>query len=179
MSLDWLLEVVKTNMVFLVLLAMMGLDIATGTLKAILKQTLNSKLSREGMIRKAAVLLLILACAVFQPIFEQVTGQTGIKLSSVISVGFIITEFLSIIENVDACGVPFPQYLKDLLETARQKAESKKVGIVTIVTPHPEIPQPGTTTTTTTTTSTTNNENNPPPPPATDEPGNGAWFSGD
>jgi len=160
-------------MVFLLLLAMMGFDIATGTLKAILNKTLNSKLSREGMIRKASVLLLILACAVFQPIFDQVTGQVGIKLSAVVSIGFIITEFLSVIENVDGCGVPFPPYLKDLLQEARQKVENKKVGIVTIVTPHPEVTVP-TGTTTPTTTSTTNNENNSPPPQDTN---GGAWAS--
>jgi toxin secretion/phage lysis holin len=172
---DWLLEVVRSNVTFVILLAMMGLDIVTGTLKAFVKRTLNSKLSREGMVRKAATLLMILTCAVFQPIFTQVTGQTGIKLSSVVSVGFIIVEFWSNIENLDACGVPFPKYLKDLLETARQKVEQKQVGIVTIVTPPPL--EAGTTTTTTTTTSKSTGGKASDPPAPTDETQSGAWSS--
>lgn len=120
---------------FPALLTLMIVDVLTGLAAAFVKQTVSSKISWNGMVRKATTILIVAASDLLEPVLG------GADISQVVVVAFMIAEGLSIIENASLAGVPIPTVLSDAL-VHQQKQELK-------------LPAPIAPTTTTTTTTTT------------------------
>lgn len=99
------------------LIALIIIDIVTGTLVAVGDRTLNSTTSFKGMTRKAMVLLILGTGAVLEP-------YTGLPLAKLIAGFYICTEALSITENVHRAGVPLPKFLTDTLQKLKNTSES-------------------------------------------------------
>lgn len=97
------------------LLVFMALDLLSGILVAIRDRRLSSDICRDGLIKKALVLIIVAAG-------HRIAGAANIDydIGSAIALGFVVYEFLSIIENAGRAGVPFPPALKLLLEKLNQ-----------------------------------------------------------
>jgi toxin secretion/phage lysis holin len=103
-------------LVQLLLLAML-LDIVTGLLSAYVSQSVSSQASLRGAAKKTLILLLVwgawlVGAQMQQPVGEAVAGF------------YVLNEFISILENATAAGLPVPQFLRDALV----KLSSEKPG---------------------------------------------------
>lgn len=93
------------------LILLMGLDIISGTFKAIKNKNLWSRKSLFGYARKVLVLMVIILANVV----DQILGMDGaITYATVIF--YIVNEGLSIIENLAEVGVLIPPGLADKLK---------------------------------------------------------------
>lgn len=120
---DWLLPALGGALVFFLgdwtvalraLAVFVVMDVATGWLRAYVQGVLSSKESWRGVAKKVGIFLLV-----------GVAHQAGLVLAFEglrdLVIGFLcMTEGLSILENLVAAGVPSPEWLRDVLEEARQ-----------------------------------------------------------
>lgn len=104
----------------LIMIALMGLDIATGLLKGMKHKRLKSAIMHMGILKKAGSILAIVLAILLdillndnQPIFQTLMVWL-----------VIADEGLSIIENLTALGVRIPQQIKDKLALAEKEAKS-------------------------------------------------------
>lgn len=98
-----------------ILLIMMLLDVVTGTIAAVVKKQLSSKIGWRGMCKKAMTLLIIgMACALD-------VLQTTLPLAKITASFFIFNEALSILENAKRAGLPLPIFLVNAIEDASAK----------------------------------------------------------
>lgn len=97
------------------LVIMIGLDIISGWIVAIAKHKLNSTTSFAGMCKKAMILLLTAVGIILEPF------ANGLPLSTLIAMGFIAMEGLSIVENAAALGIWVPAPLLEVLEKMQRR----------------------------------------------------------
>lgn len=98
------------SLVLQVLLLLMALDFVTGIIVAIQQQKLESHRGHLGIGKKVIVLVLIAATAITQQHL-----RLDLPLTEVVSGFYIANEFISILENAAAAGVPVPSVLRDVL----------------------------------------------------------------
>ena len=77
----------------------------------------NSKLSLQGLFRKAGILVAVLVSCQL----DRVTGTQFVRLSTILF--FTANDGMSIIENLGIMGLPMPQTIKNAFELLRQKGE--------------------------------------------------------
>ena len=105
------------NGIFLFLLALTITDFITGTIKAIMIKDVNSSTGLNGLLRTTAIMVVVIVTSVTIII-------AGYNEFMYIMISFYIFEYvISIIENLDKMGIPFPEKLVKIL---RQWEESKK-----------------------------------------------------
>lgn len=108
------------------LLLMIAVDYATGLVVAGVFHTstkseggaLESRAGFKGLVRKCGILALVLLAAML----DELTGQSFVRTA--VCLFFIANESLSVLENIGLMGVPYPAFLKKMLEVLREKAES-------------------------------------------------------
>src|SRR5690625_7983704 len=97
----------------------MGLDIISGTFKAIKNKNLWSRKSLFGYARKVLVLVVIILANVV----DQILGMDGaITYATVIF--YIVNEGLSIIETLGEIGVLIPPALADKLKNSDNSGDT-------------------------------------------------------
>lgn len=101
--------------IFVGLIFLIGLDILTGYAKAIKQRNLNSRVSINGWVRHIVVLAIVLTVGVYSRSlgFPYISQTVGIAITGSYGV--------SVLENLDALGVPFPKSLKKFFEKMREK----------------------------------------------------------
>lgn len=110
----------------LVLICMMAVDYVTGLLLAgvfhMSPKTESGKLaSREsfkGLVRKFLTLILVWMGAML----DRAVGTDYIRTAIVLF--FIANEGLSILENTAAMGVPYPKFIKAMLEAMKDSSDN-------------------------------------------------------
>lgn len=110
------------NRLFAALLILSVADVVTGTLCAIRNRAVDSSISREGLMRKIGLLVLVLVCKGLEQ-----TIMPGIPVAATVAVGLIKMEGESLLENIDQLGLHIPylaQYFAKL-NTLESKAEDK------------------------------------------------------
>jgi toxin secretion/phage lysis holin len=91
------------------LLILMVLDVASGTVAGVTARNLSSETAFAGLAKKALILILVAGAAALQP-------QSGVSFLASAVAGFYAThEALSVIENAAKAGVPIPRVLRDAL----------------------------------------------------------------
>lgn len=103
------------------LVYVIGLDFVTGILKASKQHKLNSTICGNGAYRKIGMGLGI----VFGHFVDVYAGSGDLFRNLIINF-FIITEFISISENLLALGVIMPKFIKTFLENTIDKTQFKK-----------------------------------------------------
>ena len=78
---------------------------------------LESRAGFKGLCKKMAVLLVVWMAVML----DGVTGSAFIRTA--VCLFFIANEGLSILENFAVMGVPFPKFLKDMLEIMQETAD--------------------------------------------------------
>ena len=101
--------------IFQILVILIFLDIATGTTKAVKDKKLNSKISTSGLLKHTTILIL----ATVIGIYARTLNMVGVSQTFVL--GFIASYGLSLLENLDAIGIPMPRGLRDIFEQMRER----------------------------------------------------------
>lgn len=113
------------DMTLQVLLGFIAADYVTGILVAALFKSspktkggaLSSRAGFLGIVRKCAILLLVLLAAML----DRATGSTFIRTT--LCFFFIANEGLSVLENLGLMGVPYPRFLRNMLEAMREDSD--------------------------------------------------------
>lgn len=100
------------NMSFImVMIIVISIDYLTGVLKAICLKKLNSTVGYIGIVKKCAIVLLLVAVYGI----DVIAGSKGLLFNTV-TIFYVINEVLSIIENLGAMGIPIPKIIIDTLD---------------------------------------------------------------
>lgn len=109
-----------------VLIAMMAIDYITGLVVGGLfkksPKTESGRLSSsecfKGLIKKCMIIILVYVAVML----DKVIGEAYVRMAVILF--FVANEGLSIIENTALMGVPYPSFIKKLLEVMRDKTDS-------------------------------------------------------
>lgn len=111
----------------LLLLFLMAADYIAGVIAAIMgksRKTSTGKLSSaagfSGLLRKAAMLLVLMLCAVL----DWFIHDGNAMFFTAVCWMYISNEALSLLENLTLCGIPVPQWLKKRLEKFASEEEA-------------------------------------------------------
>ncbi|MCA0354705.1 MAG: phage holin family protein [Chloroflexi bacterium] len=113
----WIQDWFAQNATVGTLLLLMGCDVTTGIMLAIVNKKLNSSASTKGMIRKSIALMFV---GIGQAL-EKFFGNTPV--SETIAIGFCLSELMSIAENAGLLGVPLPPPLKRIMSVLAEQAK--------------------------------------------------------
>lgn len=109
-----------------ILAIMMGVDYITGVLVAITGRSpktdgggLSSKIGFIGIAKKGFIMLIVLVATQL----DRAIGNTAMIFQTATVFYYIANEGLSILENADAIGVPFPAFIKQRLESMRESKD--------------------------------------------------------
>lgn len=109
-----------------ILAIMMGVDYITGVLVAITGRSpktdgggLSSKIGFIGIAKKGFIMLIVLVATQL----DRAIGNTAMIFQTATVFYYIANEGLSILENAEAIGVPFPAFIKQRLETMREQKD--------------------------------------------------------
>lgn len=109
-----------------VLLALMGLDVITGLIKACMgnsektiKGFLDSNIMFKGGLKKILILIVISVSA----LVNKLLNPESLLLVNLTITYYIATEALSILENATACDLPLPDKLIKALEKIKDDSK--------------------------------------------------------
>ena len=102
-----------------ILFWLIAFDIVSGYIKAFKLKRFDSKTSTNGLLRHAFVCAVVIVIAMY----ARALGHREIGVTSCLF--FICSYSVSLCENWEALGLPFPESLKPYLKTMRQQQESK------------------------------------------------------
>lgn len=89
------------------LLLLMALDVVTGTLRSFRERRVASDVSRDGITRKAGILIMIALGKALE-----VTFMRGLPVSEAIAIGYCKSEIESLVENLALLNVKVPAWLR-------------------------------------------------------------------
>lgn len=101
------------------LLLFMLLDFITGLMKGIKNKNLNSKMASFGIMKKIAILIIVIMGNRMDLIFHLV--DKSINCRFIVICFYLGSEGLSILENITLMGVPVPVKLKKILEQCKDE----------------------------------------------------------
>lgn len=109
-----------------VLMVMMGIDYITGVAVAMTGQSsktegggLSSKAGFIGLARKGFMLLIVLVAT----LLDKAIGNSSMVFQTAMVFYYIANEGLSILENAERMGVPFPDFFRKRLESMREASD--------------------------------------------------------
>lgn len=114
-----------------ILLVMMGVDYVTGVLVAITGKSpktegggLSSKIGFVGLAKKGFIMLIVLVATQL----DKAIGNQTMIFQTATTFYYIANEGLSILENADTMGVPFPAFIRQRLESIRESKDKPPDG---------------------------------------------------
>ena len=109
-----------------ILAVMMAVDYITGVLVAITGRSpktdgggLSSKIGFVGLAKKGFIMLIVLVATQL----DKAIGNTSMVFQTATVFYYIANEGLSILENADLMGVPFPAFIRKRLESMREQKD--------------------------------------------------------
>ncbi len=114
------------------LLSFMAADYITGLIVAAVfrrspktqRGALSSSAGFMGLLRKCCILLVVLLAVVLDGM-----AGTGGFIRAGVCLFFTANEGLSILENLGLMGVPYPRFLREMLEAMRKRSDEEGEGI--------------------------------------------------
>ena len=122
-------QVISIPIVLLVIC--MLIDFGTGMLKAWKKKTIASRKSWHGVGKKLGNFLLVLVgviidfTLVFMCEYLNIGELPANMVALTTTFWLIVTELISVVENIHECGIELPPFLKPLLKHMKIATESK------------------------------------------------------
>lgn len=110
------------NIALEILLIFVVIDYLTGVAAAFKVKTLTSAAGYEGIMKKAAIFMVVILAAQL----DRIARTPGI-FASATSFFFIANEGLSILENVGKLGVHIPSFIRNRLEQLRAAHENTDI----------------------------------------------------
>lgn len=109
-----------------ILAVMMAVDYITGVLVAITGRSpktdgggLSSKIGFVGIAKKGFIMLIVLVATQL----DKAIGNTSMVFQTATVFYYIANEGLSILENAQLMGVPFPAFIRERLESMREEKD--------------------------------------------------------
>lgn len=109
-----------------ILIIMMTVDYVTGVLVAVTGKSphtegggLSSKIGFVGLAKKGFIMLIVLVATQL----DKAIGNTAMVFQTAAVFYYIANEGLSILENADLMGVPFPEFMRKRLESMREEKD--------------------------------------------------------
>ena len=109
-----------------ILVVMMAVDYVTGVMVALTGKSpktegggLSSKIGFIGLAKKGFIMLIVLVATML----DRAIGNTAMIFQMATVFYYIANEGLSILENADLMGVPFPAFIKEKLEGMREEKD--------------------------------------------------------
>ena len=109
-----------------ILIIMMTVDYLTGVLVAVTGKSphtegggLSSKIGFIGLAKKGFIMLIVLVATQL----DKAIGNTAMVFQTAAVFYYIANEGLSILENADLMGVPFPAFMRKRLESMREEKD--------------------------------------------------------
>ena len=109
-----------------ILAVMMAVDYLTGVLVAVTGKSpktegggLSSKIGFTGIAKKGFIMLIVLVATQL----DKAIGNTSMVFQTATVFYYIANEGLSVLENADLMGVPFPAFIRNRLETIREEKD--------------------------------------------------------
>lgn len=112
----------------IILVIVMLCDYATGLLYAYLSGTISSRVGFQGILKKVGSILAVGVAFVVD--FLLSGGLFGVStqalgFTALVVVWLILNELISILENLNKIGVPFPKFMQGLLQRLHTETEQK------------------------------------------------------
>ena len=108
-------------------IVMMALDYVTGIVVAASGRSdktegggLSSKVGFAGIARKGFIMLIVLVAT----LLDRAIGNTSMVFQTATVFYYIANEGLSILENAERMGVPFPAFIRKRLESMREERDA-------------------------------------------------------
>lgn len=120
-----ILSVIATTFIWLIggldvaiicLMIAIVLDYISGLIKAYNTKTLSSSIGFRGILKKVAILVLVMLAVVV----DRITINNG-GIRTLVIYYFVANEGLSILENLAQAGLPIPKALKDALKVIKKE----------------------------------------------------------
>lgn len=108
-------EYVSYKWTILLPLIMMCLDICVGFISAWASGEVKTKTMRQGFVKKAGEIVMLLAIFVTSQAFSIPPVAT-----SAMSIYLTFTEFTSIVETLEKVGVPMPDFVKSMFKNLKK-----------------------------------------------------------
>ena len=112
-----------------VLLAFMAADYVSGTLVAWMGRSekteyggLSSKVGAMGLVRKGLMMMVVLVAA----LLDKALGMGNAMFRDAACWFYVANEGISLMENLNLAGVPFPRKLKELLGEKAAENDDKE-----------------------------------------------------
>ena len=97
----------------------MVIDFITGLLKGIINKELNSQTCLKGIIKKCCYFILVIIAVALDRLYPETQGLAR----TLVCYFLVATDGISILENIGAAGVPYPKFLKNILEQLKDKSD--------------------------------------------------------
>lgn len=108
---------VFTSPLYHILLWLIVFDIISGYIKAFKTKTFDSKVSTNGWLKHGFVVMMMTIIGAYARALDSV------MVSQVVCFGFISSYGLSLLENLDALGVPYPESFRKFFKQMHDKNE--------------------------------------------------------
>lgn len=102
-----------------VLLTAIVCDYISGVICAIKNKTLSSSVGRDGLLKKAVTLLVVIVAHQV----DIALGNDENVVRNITALFYISNELLSILENAGNTGIPLPKFLIDICEKIKNNEE--------------------------------------------------------
>lgn len=97
----------------------MVIDFITGLLKGIINKELNSQTCLKGIIKKCCYFILVIVAVALDRLYPEAQGL----VRTLVCYFLVATDGISILENIGAAGVPYPKFLKNILEQLKDESD--------------------------------------------------------
>ncbi|MDR3345301.1 MAG: phage holin family protein [Oscillospiraceae bacterium] len=107
----------------------MLLDLGTGLAKAWNQKNLSSKIAFTGAMKKVGSIAAVVVGVGVDLLLPIALESVGVSYTPKLIFGLLVllwlcvNEFVSVLENLSALGVPFPPFLQKLVNTLKEKVE--------------------------------------------------------
>lgn len=108
---------VFTSPLYHILLWLIVFDIISGYIKAFKTKTFDSKVSTNGWLKHGFVVMMMTIIGAYARALDSV------MVSQVVCFGFISSYGISLLENLDALGVPYPESFRKFFKQMHDKNE--------------------------------------------------------
>lgn len=111
-----------SSFIFIVLCFLILMDIVTGKIKALIFGDVDSSVGTNGLIKHSLVIIINVFVGVFVFIIQA-------EYLGYLFISFYILEYVvSIIENLDTIGVPFPEPFRRYFRRLREEHSETEIG---------------------------------------------------
>lgn len=114
-------EDVFTSPLYHILLWLIVFDIISGYIKAFKTKSFDSKISTNGWLKHGFVVMMMTVIGAYARALDAVT------VSQVVCFGFISSYGLSLLENLDAIGVPYPESFRKFFKQMHDNNDKVEV----------------------------------------------------